>query len=135
MLTSDSLANIRTFVLGGTGIICLVYACMALLLGRPDPMPFWIPGLAGLCSGIIITLAARAAGPRNTEQAVDEGYLADTHRAQRFAYWVSLLLYPVFGLLLMQGWVSWSVAFAAMGTLTGAAYLLLFVWFDLQGRR
>ena len=50
------------------------------------------------------------------------------------AYWVALLLYPIFGLLLSFGWVAPGVAFAAMGTLTGAAFLLLFVWFDLRGR-
>lgn len=134
MLSSEKLSDIRVAVLGLTGLICLVYACLALFFGDPDPMPFWIPGLAGLASAAIITIAARAAGRKNTRRAVDEGYFADSHMAQRMAYWVALLLYPIFGLLLSFGWVAPGVAFAAMGTLTGAAFLLLFVWFDLRGR-
>lgn len=134
MLSSDTLSTIRVTVLGITGVICFLYAVLALLQGRADPMPFWVPGLAGFGSAAVITLAAMGAGRKNTEMAIDEGYHADNHRAQRIGYWIALLLYPLFGLLLSQGIVTWSVAFAAMGTLTGGAYLLLFVWFDLQGR-
>ena len=135
MLTTESFSNIRTFVLGTTGIICLVYACLALFHGRPDPIPFWIPGLSGFFSAIIIAIAAVIAGRKNTSRAIDEGYFADTYKAQRISYWIALFLYPAFGILLANDWVIWSVAFAAMGTLTGAAFLLLFVWFDFQGRK
>lgn len=134
MLSSQNLSNIRTFVLGGTGLICLAYAVLAMLWGRPDPFPSWIPGLAGFGSAAIISIAAIVAGRSKTAQAVDEGYVADTHKAQQISYWIALLLYPAFGLLLWSGWVTWQVAFAAMGTLTGAAFLLLFVLFDLRGQ-
>jgi len=134
MLSSDNLSNIRVFVLGITGLTCLTYAVLALLLGRADPMPWWIPGIAGVGSALVISIAAFAAGKRNTQQAIDEGYFADTHKAQRLAFWIALFLYPLFGILLANDAVNFQVAFAAMGTLTGAAFLLLFVWFDIKGR-
>lgn len=134
MLTSENLSNIRALVLGATGLICLAYAVLALLWGRPDPFSSWIPGLAGFMSAAIISIAALTAGRKNTERAADEGYRADNHRAQRISYWIALLLYPVFALFLANGLIDWSVAFAAMGTLTGAAFLLLFVFFDMRGR-
>ena len=44
------------------------------------------------------------------------------------------MLYPIFGILMAMGAVALPTAFAAMGTLTGAAYLLLFTYYDAMGR-
>jgi len=44
------------------------------------------------------------------------------------------MLYPIFGILMTTGAVALRTAFAVMGTLTGAAYLLLFTYYDAQGR-
>ena len=129
-MTSDKLAVLRMGVLGLTGAVCFLYAVLALALGRPDPMAWWIPGLFGAISGVLIFVGARVAGPRHAGMAFDEGYHADNHRAQRIAYWVALMLYPVFGIFLAFGLVAPAVAFATMGTITGGSYLVLFAWFD-----
>ncbi|MFK7791079.1 MAG: hypothetical protein AB8B88_00265 [Devosiaceae bacterium] len=135
MLSADQLSTIRMLFLGFTGLVCALYAGLAVLWSDPSPFSPWLPGLCGLGSAIIITLTARAAGDKSAEMAFDEGYMADSHKAQRYAYWIAVFLYPAFAVPLSLNWISWPVGFAAMGTLTGAAFLLLFVWFDLQGRR
>ncbi|PIE13882.1 MAG: hypothetical protein CSA70_03985 [Rhodobacterales bacterium] len=97
-------------------------------------MPWWVPALCGLTSAAAITLAAQNADKRAIRMAMDEGHAAETRAAQATAYWIALLLYPVFALPLARGWITPQTGFAAMGTLTGAAFLLLFVWHDLRGR-
>lgn len=134
-MKTESLETLRVTTLGVSGLICLLYAILALVMGQPDPMPFWIPALAGIATALAISIGAMLSGHRNTARAMDESYVSDRNRAQSNAYWVALLLYPVFGVLLSQGLVSWEVAFAAMGTLTGASFLLLFTWFDIKGRQ
>lgn len=134
MISSEKLSKIRSTLLGVTGATCLIYAVMSLLLGRPDPMPFWIPGILGFGSAALIAVAAIFAGQKNAEQATDEGYLTDRRRAESYAYWIALLLYPAFAVPIAKGWLGWPTAFAAMGTITGATFLLLFVWFDTRGR-
>ena len=86
---------------------------------RPDPFPFWIPGILGLISAALIFALAAAAGRNTAQQALDEGYIMDKRRAEAQAFWVALMLYPIFGLFM--GAVALPTAFAAMGTLTGAA--------------
>ena len=78
---------------------------------------------------------ASAAGRKNAQQALDEGYIMDKRRAEAHAFWIALMLYPIFGLLMTTGAVALLTAFGAMGTLTGAAYLLLFTHYDAIGRR
>lgn len=134
MLSSDTLANVRVAVLGLTGCVCALYAVLALATGNARPFSPWIPGLFGLVSALVIFAAAYAAGNRNAEMAMDEGYFADSHKAQRYGYWIAVFLYPAFAVPLSMDVISWNVGFAAMGTLTGAAFLLLFVLFDLRGR-
>ncbi len=134
MLSANSVLNIRVIVFGLTGLVCLLYAVLALVYGRPDPFSPWIPGIFGVVSAVVVMVALFTAGPRNAAMARDEGFSHDFSRAQGVGYWIALLLYPVFGYFLAYGWVTYAVAFAAMGTFTGASFLLLFVWFDLQGR-
>lgn len=134
MLSVNAVLNIRVIVFGLTGLVCLLYALLAVLNGRPDPFSPWIPGIFGVVSALVVMVATYSAGPRNAAMAGDEGFSHDFQRAQGVGYWTALMLYPVFGYLLSQGMVSFAVAFAAMGTLTAAAFLLPFVWFDLKGR-
>ncbi len=134
MFSEDAFSMIRACMLGFAGLLCLTYATLALLLGRPDPMPWWIPGAAGLASAVIVWGAAIVAGHRVAARASDERFRADNGRAMQLAYWVALLLYPVFAVPLHERWLGWPTAFAAMGTLSGAAYLLLFAWFGLRLR-
>ena len=117
-----------------TGLTCLAYAVLALLQMRPDPFPFWIPGILGLISAALIFALATAAGRKNAQQAFDEGCIMDKRRAEAHAFWIALMLYPIFGFLMAMGAVALPTAFAAMGTLTGAAYLLLFTYYDAMGR-
>lgn len=133
-MTPNLLLNLRVVLFGLTGLVCLMYAVMALLTGRPDPISPWIPAAIGIGSALIIFLALLTAAPRDVGVARDEGFSVDVRRAQGIGYWVALSLYPVFGFYLANGGVRYEVAFAAMGTLTGAAFLLPFVWFDLKGR-
>ena len=134
MLISDSLSSFRRIMFAITGLTCLAYAVLALLQMRPDPFPFWIPGILVLISAALIFGLAAAAGRKNAQQAFDEGYIMDKRRAEAHAFWIALMLYPIFGVLMATGAVALPAAFAAMGTLTGAAYLLLFTYFDAMGR-
>ena len=54
-------------------------------------------------------------------------------RPDPFPFWIVLMLYPIIGVLMAMGAVALPTAFAAMGTLMGAAYLLLFTYYDAKG--
>ena len=58
----------------------------------------------------------------------------EKRRAETHAIWIAFMLYPIFGLLMNTGAVALPTAVAAMGTLKGAAYLLLFTYYDAMGR-
>ena len=115
MLTSDSLSTFRSIMLAITGLTCLVYAMLALLQMRPDPFPFWNPGILGLISAALIFALASAAGRKSAQQAFDEGYIMDKRRAEAHAFWIALMLYPIFGVLMAMGAVAIPTAFAAIG--------------------
>ncbi len=132
-ISADSIIRVRQIMLGLTGLACLGYAIAALVTGRPDPVAFWVPGAFGILAALVITGSFFLAGRAQGQVASDELYHAENARAQRIAYWVALGLYPLFGVLLAAGLVTFPVAFAAMGTLTGAAYLLLFVLLNARG--
>ena len=133
MLTSDSLSSFRRIMFAITGLTCLAYAALALLQVRPDPFPFWIPGILGIISAALI-FALAAVGRKNAKQAFVEGYIMDKRRAQAHAFWIAMIFLPIFGILMATGTVALPTAFAAMGTLAGAAYLLLFTYYDAMGR-
>ena len=61
MLASDSLSTFHRSMFAITGLTCLAYAVLALLQMRPDPFPFWIPGILGLISAALIFALATAA--------------------------------------------------------------------------
>ena len=133
MLTSDSLSSFRRIMFAITGLTCLAYAALALLQVRPDPFPFWIPGILGIISAALI-FALAAVGRKNAKQAFVEGYIMDKRRAQAHAFWIAMIFLPIFGIFMATGTVALHTAFAAMGTLAGAAYLLLFTYYDAMGR-
>lgn len=133
MLTSDSLSSFRRIMFAITGLTCLAYAALALLQVRPDPFPFWIPGILGIISAALI-FALAAVGRKNAKQAFVEGYIMDKRRAQAHAFWIAMIFLPIFGIFMATGTVALPTAFAAMGTLAGAAYLLLFTYYDAIGR-
>ena len=133
MLTSDSLSSFRRIMFAITGLTCLAYAALALLQVRPDPFPFWIHGILGIISAALI-FALAAVGRKNAKQAFVEGYIMDKRRAQAHAFWIAMIFLPIFGIFMATGTVALPTAFAAMGTLAGAAYLLLFTYYDAMGR-
>jgi len=133
MLTSDSLSSFRRIMFAITGLTCLACAALALLQVRPDPFPFWIPGILGIISTALI-FALAAVGRKNAKQAFVEGYIMDKRRAQAHAFWIAMIFLPIFGIFMATGTVALPTAFAAMGTLAGAAYLLLFTYYDAMGR-
>ena len=133
MLTSDLLSSFRRIMFAITGLTCLAYAALALLQVRPDPFPFWIPGILGIISAALI-FALAAVGRKNAKQAFVEGYIMDKRRAQAHAFWIAMIFLPIFGIFMATGTVALPTAFAAMGTLAGAAYLLLFTYYDAMGR-
>ena len=135
MISTDTLSTFRRIMFAITGLTCLAYAGLALVQMRPDPFPFWIPGILGLISAALIFALAAAAGRSTAQQTFDEGYIMDKRRAEAQAFWVALMLYPIFGLFMATGAVALPTAFAAMGTFTGAAYLLLFTYPDALERR
>jgi hypothetical protein len=133
MLTSDSLSSFRRIMFAITGLTCLACAALALLQVRPDPFPFWIPSILGIISAALI-FALAAVGRKNAKQAFVEGYIMDKRRAQAHAFWIAMIFLPIFGIFMATGTVALPTAFAAMGTLAGAAYLLLFTYYDAMGR-
>lgn len=130
MSAETTFARLRTLTLGTTGLICLAFAVLALVTGRSDPMPWWVPGLAGLLSTAAIFAGAALAGDRATQAASDELHRLVDHKAQRHAYWVSLAVFVVFAVLAGNGVIAPGVGFAVIGTSMGAAYLLLFVIYE-----
>lgn len=133
-MTATTLLYTRSLAMGLAGLICAVYGLMVLLQGRPDPMPGWIPGVAGIAAALAIFVTASSSAKGVLQATFDEGYQADAVLAQRIGFWVAIWLYPVFAMPLYLGWISWPSAFAAMGTLTAATYLLGTVILDLRGR-
>ena len=133
MLRSDSLSTFHHIMFAIMGLTCLACAVLALLQVRPDPFPFWIPGILGIISAALI-FALAAVGRKNAKQAFVEGYIMDKRRAQAHAFWIAMIFLPIFGIFMATGTVALPTAFAAMGTLAGAAYLLLFTYYDAMGR-
>ena len=133
-MNANLLINIRTFMLGATGVVTLAYAIMALIKQTPAPFAVWVPGAFAVASFITLAVVGLTLGYDRGAAAMDEGYRHDRRRAESLSYWIALWLYPLFGFLLFQRLVSWPVAFAAMGCFTGSVFLLSFVYFDLRGR-
>lgn len=131
-MNADTLAKIRLFGFGCAGIICAVYSVAALATNTSNPMSPWLPGVSGFAAGALIWISAFAAGRRVAGIAHDELYQIEWSKAVRFSYWFAILLYPLFGVMLANGWIAQGTAFASMGTATGAAPMLAFCIITLR---
>lgn len=133
-LNDNTIATVRATGMGIAGACCLIYAVLAIVQNRPDPLWWFIPGLVGLAAGGITAIVFALAGKNAANAASDELFRMVADRAQRHAFWIALALYPVFGLLVFFAGLRWDTTFAAMGTLTAAAYLLLFCLYEARTR-
>ena len=129
-LQDTDISKVRTILLGLTGLSCLLYAILAVTQNTPQPIWWFVPTAMGVIAGIGTFVAFAMADPASRRMATDEMYTLITHRAQRHAYWLSLGLYLAFAVIIMTTGLEWNTAFAAMGTLTGAAYLLLLTFYE-----
>jgi len=109
------------------------YGVSALILGRPDPMWSGIPAIAGFGAGAIIWTSALRSGARVAGATFDELYEAEWSRALGLSYWFAIGLYPLVSVFLVLDMIEHPVAFAAMGTLTGSAPLLLYCLISARG--
>ena len=132
VINSDQIARIRVVTLGLTGLVCLSYAVLALVLNRPDPMPWWVPGAFGVASGLVIYAAASIAPHNDRKMAMDELSREVSRRAAAHAYWVSLALFVLAFGTGFSPYFDTSAVVAAFGTSIAAAYLILFVWHDTR---
>lgn len=74
------------------------------------------------------------ATPEARTMANDEMHRQITHRAQRNAYWMTLAMFPIFAIGVAMFDLRWNTVFAAMGTLTGAVYLLPLTYLEWRAR-
>ena len=132
-MSGEGLVKIRGWLMGFAGVVCLAYGVLAILTGRPDPMPQFIPGAAGVAAAVAIYLAFWQAGAASRKAASDEMFTQEMNGAIKVGFWVGIFLYPAFAPFLIAGMTTFEVAFAAMGTLMAAAYLLTFAVSTLRG--
>ena len=132
MPASETISKTRNVVFGLTGAVCIVYGALALTMGRPDPMPFWIPGALGLLAAIILVIGSFIAGAKQSEMAWDEGYLSEQRRAAEIAFWVGIIVHFILSMLLFGGMIEINAGFVASGILPAGVYLMLIVWFGAR---
>jgi hypothetical protein len=132
-ISNETVSTIRVGALGATGLACVTYAALAVWFGRPDPIGWYWPGLVGVAAAIVITVAF-AFGGRGAVAAADELHDQVNHRAQRHAYWLTVIWFGFLSICSALGWLEFHTAMAAFGCLMGASYLLLFVLYDLRTR-
>ncbi|WP_390914477.1 hypothetical protein [Pseudosulfitobacter sp. SM2401] len=129
-LSDEHIAKVRSLGMLGVGGSCLLYAVLALIQNRPDPMLWFIPLAIGVLAAIVIWTVFLIAGRGAAQAASDELFLQTTTKAQRHAYWIALSMFALFAYPLISGMITWATGFAAMGTITGAAHPLLFVIYE-----
>ena len=133
-MTARNLTLIRNGSFSLLGLILLAYAVGVLLMGTPEPFPWWITAMAGIGTGVVVSVAAAIAGRKAARAAWDEMVREEWRRCLSFGFWVAVWLYPLFAVLIGLSLVTWNQAFAAMGTLTAASPFLLMMVKWLQGR-
>ena len=130
-MTSDiSISRFRSILLGAVGLCCLGYAVLALAQNRPDPWLWYIPLLAGLIAAALIFAVFLRAGNDARKAASDELYNSTARKAAGIAYWTTICLYPLVWLCVQLFELEWNTAFAALGSLTGASYLLVLIYLE-----
>ena len=72
-MSGEGLVRLRGWLMGFAGLVCLAYAVLAIATRTPNPMPIFIPALAGVaaspalqcthstCGAIAASVARRAA--------------------------------------------------------------------------
>ncbi len=131
-LCDIEIVKLLTVLLCLAGLSCLLYAVLAIAHNVPQPILWFVPMAMGVLVGVGIFVAFAMATPAARRMAKDEMYVETAHRAQRHAFWVSFGLYPIFAIAIFVFGLDWNTAFAAMVTLTGAAYLLLLAYYEWQ---
>ena len=134
MPTSDSLSTFHLIMFAITGLTRLAYVLKTIAWLRPDPFPFWIPGILDRIIAAPIFALAAAAGRKSAKQAFDEGHIMGKRRGEVHAFWIALMLNAIFGGIHGHRRGCPAHGICAMGTLTGADYLLLFNYYDAIGR-
>ena len=133
MSASETISKTRNIVFGLTGVVCIAYGALALTTGRPDPMPFWIPGVLGVLAAIILVIGSFFAGAKQSEMAWDEGYRSEQRRAAEIAFWFGIIVHFILSMLLFGGMIEINAGFVASGILPAGVYLMLIVWFGARG--
>lgn len=131
-MTVDQLSRLRFVIFLIAGLIISGYGVLALIFLRPDPIWPWVPTLAGLCAVAIIYTSARRSGKKVAGASFDELFDLEWRRALVVSYWVAIGMYPLFAVPLATGLLDSPTAFAAMGTLSGGAPMLLFCMITLR---
>lgn len=125
-MTVDQLSRLRFVIFLSSGLITAGYGVLALLMGRPDPIWPWFPTLAALLAIAIIFASSARSGKKVTDASFDELFDHEWRRAVGYSYWIAIAMYPLFIVPLSLGYVESTTAFAAMGTLSGGAPLLVY---------
>lgn len=105
---------------------------LALILVRPDLIWPWIPTVAGVGAGALIYLSAVRYDEEVAGVSFDELFDLEWQRAVSWSYWIAIAMYPFFTVHLATGMLNSQTAFAAMGTLSGGAPLLLYCFITLR---
>ncbi len=132
-MNAEGLVRVRGVLMGFAGLVCLAYGGLAIVTGRPDPMPAFIPGVAGIAASIAIYLAFWQAGAASRKAASDEMFAMEMNGAVKVGFWFGICMFPAFAPFLIWELTTFEVAFAAIGTLMAAAYLLTFAVSTLRG--
>lgn len=133
-MNGQQLAGFRNIAFSALGLILAAYAIGVLVTGRPDPVSPLVPSLAGIIVAFLVSTTAWLSRKGAAGIAWDELVRSTWKSALRRGYWVAVWLYAVFGLALYNDLVTFPQAFAAMGTLTGAAPFLFFLVAWIRGR-
>ncbi|MEM8579429.1 MAG: hypothetical protein AAGF60_16390 [Pseudomonadota bacterium] len=132
-MDATHIERIRQIALGTTALACLGYALMSLIQDRPDPFYWWVPGTIGTLAALAISLVERRAGPRETDRATDEMYLATQRGAAATAFWVGMALVLLAAVASVLELFDPRAMLTALGTGMAGTYLGLLVWRDVSG--
>jgi hypothetical protein len=132
-MSGEGLVRLRGILMGFAGLVCLAYGVLAVATGVPNPMPIYIPGAAGIAATIAIYMAFWQSGKASRQAASDEMFNLEMNGAVKVGFWGGIALFPLFAPFLYASWITFDVAFAAIGTLMPAAYLLTFAVSTLRG--
>lgn len=132
-MTDEQFSNLRSLLSGATGVVCLIYAVLAIVMDRPDPMPIYIPSMLGILTAVVL-FGVSLGFPSSARAATDERYFHIARIAAARAYWLSLAAFVILFIGRSAFHLRIETTVAAFGTLMGAAFLLAFVWGEWRDR-